>query len=94
MEEIIKQIIENDLEDLRGLKVSGKLPVDPEFINEMIATMLKPDASETESAGTEKTSAASLPPADYRSLLGKHIKKLEVAVEGEKIVLHFDIRIT
>jgi hypothetical protein len=93
MEEIIKEIIENDLEDLRGLKISGKVPVDPDFLNEIIAGMLKPETGKSGSPTTEPSSAPSLPEADYRALLGKHIRKLEVSVEGEKIVLHFDIRI-
>ena len=94
MEDIIKQIIENDLEDLRGLKISGKVPVDPDFINEMIEELLKSEKVEPASSeASESASAATLPEADYRTLFSKHIRKLKVAVEDEKIVLHFDIQI-
>lgn len=93
MEEIIKHIIENELEDLSGLKIRGKVPVDPDFLNEIIAGMLKSEPGESGSSATESSSSPSLPEADYRALLSKHIRKLEVSVEGEKIVLHFDIRI-
>ena len=98
MEEIIKHLLDNDLRDLQGMKVKGKIPVEPAFLNELIAEWLdagqrpKPGAS-APSVTEEEASKPDIPLDKMPDLIRQHLKKLELGVEGGKMVVSFEFRV-
>lgn len=98
MEEIIKQLLDNNLRDLRGMNVKGKIPIDPAFINELIAGWL--DSGSNPETGTSAPSVTEgdaskpdIPLGKMPDLIRQHLKKLELGVEDGKMVVSFEFRV-
>ncbi len=98
MEELIKHLLDNNLRDLKGMKVSGKIPVDPAFLNELIEEWLRagstPEPGASAPSSTAPASSGSGIPVDkLPNLIRRHVKKLELGVENGKMVLAFEFRV-
>ncbi len=98
MEELIKRLLANDLEDLRGLRINGQVPVHPNLINEVIAQALRPGPPPVKAGpATDSGNSASGSPVpkgvDPVALLRRHLKHLEVEVEDGRIVVNFDVQV-
>lgn len=98
MEELIKRLLANDLEALRGLRINGKVPVHPDLINEVIAQVLQPEEAPVKAGPTTESGAsASGSPVpngvDPVALLRRHLRHLEVGVEEGRIVVNFNVQV-
>lgn len=98
MEEIIKQLLDNNLRDLRGMKIKGKIPVDPSFLNELIAEWLDSGSNpETRTSAPsvtkEDASEPDIPLGKMPGLIRRHLKQLELGVEDGKMVMSFEFRV-
>lgn len=91
MKNIFQQLISSDYAELRGLHLTGTIPVDPSLLNELIRNFL--DGESTPSAGGgPASSSVSKGDIDVLSLLRRRLKKLEVHTQGGRIVLEFEIK--
>ena len=91
MKNTLQQLISSDYEELRGLHLTGTIPVDPALLNEIIRNFLHSDS--IPKAGKHPASPKSGESADLLLRLRKYLKKLEITTQGERIVVEFEIKI-
>lgn len=105
MDELIKRLMANNFAELRGLNVSGDIPVKQEIINEFIAAFLKDGVSASASpspvsqdvsapaapaAASAAAAASSSPLAGMsKTDLLKLVRDLKVTADDGKVNIHF-----
>lgn len=78
--------IDNDFADLKGLSITGHIPVNDQLINQLITEVLQGGLT------SGPPSAGAAPAIDMRPLM-KFVKKAEVHATDGKISLDFDVAI-
>lgn len=85
MKAIVNRLLSNNLDELKGLKIEGEIPLKEEFLNELIQTFLEGSSLSTESSAGRATSEDQ--GIDFKQLLNALDKK-ELKVElKEKVAL-------
>jgi len=98
MEELIKKLLANDLEELRGLRINGQVPVHPDLINQVIAQLLEPEQGEAPTGparqgGTSNAGSGASKGVNPVALARRYLNNLEVRVEDGRIIVDFDVRV-
>ena len=77
MNPILQRLAANDFADLKGLAITGTIPIKEGLINELITEFLKPKPP-SQSSGINFT---------------QFVKKAEIKAETGTVILNFDIGI-
>ncbi|MBV9470396.1 MAG: hypothetical protein JO316_24130 [Abitibacteriaceae bacterium] len=103
MPDIINKLVANDFAALKGLTINGRVPVQDQVINELIAEFLtRGQASQTSTQPPSNGGAAASyqtdsPPTSKPNITMsdaiKFLKKAEVKADAGKVILDFEIAI-
>lgn len=90
MKDILEKHLANGLTDLKGLRLSGQLPLREELLNELLAGFLSSKQASDKPVPAETASSSAGP--DLGALL-RQVKHAQVKVEQGVVMLHFDLSI-
>ena len=91
MKAIIDRLLQNGLEDLKGLWVEGEIPVSQDILNDLIKNFLENNTpAENDSAGNKKTTGNGFDIG--KMLTSLDVKEIKIELKEKVAVIKVNIR--
>ena len=91
MNDLINQLLSDNLSILKGLQLTGRVPVPQDLLNDALGEVLKSSAASA--PGSAAAPAASPTPRFDPKALAPFVKRLNVVFKEGVAVLEFDVRV-